>query len=188
MIAGGICAVLLAILLCLFCLLRDRCVSHEQCVNMEVKCNNTAQMSFMYDTNSTHLWSSYLSDDSNYVLRLEQLYNDSLGCAYRAILYDRHRFNDGIWVCHPLDNPAYVGYGSIHIITATTTEMAFVNGIVDSDDTQLCLYCDADSDYDILAVRIPYSIAEKDTTMHFEKYPWTKLKQWWINPMCMDNK
>lgn len=71
------------------------------------------EFTFMYDMDSDHPWSSYLSTDSNYVLRLEKLYEDSLGCSYRALIFEPEYWRNGSTNYPALgEEPTYVGYGT----------------------------------------------------------------------------
>lgn len=75
--------------------------------NMEVK-----EFTFMYDVDSDHPWSSYISADSNYVLRLEKVYEDSFGCSYRALIFQPVFWYRGIRYPPLGEESTYVGYGT----------------------------------------------------------------------------
>lgn len=139
---------------------------------------------YMYDTTTSHPWSSFLSLDSNYVLRLERVFKDSLGTAYRALVYERTRFYKGTWICTPLSVPSYIGYGTAYYPSQYRVEMTFENGNTDSDGTTLRLTGDYQWDSVITAINIPFESEGLSDSIIFVKYPWEKLKTWWVNPMC----
>lgn len=140
--------------------------------------------SYMYDTATSHPWSSFLSLDSNYVLRLERVFKDSLGTAYRALVYERTRFYKGSWICNPLSVPSYIGYGTAYYPSQYWVELTFENGYLDSDGTTLRLTGDYQWDSVITATDIPFENDAESKKTVFVKYSWEELKTWWVNPMC----
>lgn len=141
---------------------------------------------FTYDEASEHPWSSFLSVDSNYALRLEHLFTDSLGSIYRVFVYDHFRFEKGERICNPLEIPSYIGYGfPVHEVDQTMM-MRFDNRAVASDGINLILSYNLENDSVVVIEHIPFSYNPKDSNVVFVIHPWEDLEQNWKNPMCND--
>ena len=70
------------------------------------------EFTFMYDVDD-HPWSCCLSSDLKYVLRHEKLYEDSLGCTYRALIFEpEYWYRDAMHYPPFGEEPTYVGYGT----------------------------------------------------------------------------
>ena len=137
-----------------------------------------------YDKFSDHPWSSFLSVDSNYVLRLEHLFSDSLGSVYRVFVYDHLSSETGEVSCNPLEKPTYIGYGfPVHEMDQTMM-LRFDNTAVASDRFNLILSYNLDKDSVVVIKHIPFSNNPKDSNVVFVIHPWDDLEQNWKNPMC----
>lgn len=137
-----------------------------------------------YDKFSDHPWSSFLSVDSNYVLRLEHLFSDSLGSVYRVFVYDHLSSETGEGSCNPLERPTYIGYGfPVHEMDQTMM-LRFDNTAVASDRFNLILSYNLDNDSVVVIEHIPFSNNPKDSNVVFVIHPWDNLEQNWKNPMC----
>lgn len=145
------------------------------------------EFTFMYDVDSDHPWSSYLSIDSNYVLRLEKLYEDSLGCSYRALIFEPEYWYRGAMRYPPLgEEPTYVGYGTDYYegYKDCYLEFSFIRGnIGPSGDAYAFVlsgyYRDWDSVLTSNPVPAPWLSDEDDYEITFKKRDWEDIREWW---------
>lgn len=150
--------------------------------NMEVK-----EFTFMYDVDSGHPWSSYMSTDSNYVLRLEKVYEDSLGSTYRAIIYESEYWYKGKTYFPKFgEEPTYVGYGTDYYegYKDCYLEFSFIRGDGGSSgDTYAFVlsgyYRDWDSVLTSNQVPAPWLSDEDDYEITFKKRDWEDIREWW---------
>lgn len=150
--------------------------------DMEVKA-----FTFMYDVDSDHPWSSYMSTDSNYVLRLEKLYEDSLGCSYRALIYEPEYWYRGETCCPPLgEEPTYVGYGTDYYegYNDCYLEFSFIRGDIGPSGNAYAFvlsgsYRDWDSVLTSNPVPVPWLSDEDDYKITFKKLDWEEIREWW---------
>lgn len=138
---------------------------------------------FMYDVDIDHPWSSYLSADSNYVLRLEKLYEDSLGRSYRALIYEPEYWYRGETRYPPLgEEPTYVGYGTdgYYGYKDHYLEFSFVRHADDAYTFVLSGYCrDWDSVLTSNPIPFPWLSEEDDYVITYKKCDWEELRKWW---------
>ncbi|MBQ3751208.1 MAG: serine/threonine-protein phosphatase [Bacteroidales bacterium] len=138
------------------------------------------EFTFMYDMDSNHPWSSYLSTDSNYVLRLEKLYEDSLGCSYRALIFEPEYWYRGAMHYPPFgEEPTYVGYGTDRYdgYKDQYLELSFIRGdIGPSGDAYAFVLSGHVSNWDSLLtsnpVPAPWLSDEADNDITFKKQDW----------------
>lgn len=150
--------------------------------NMEVK-----EFTFMYDVDSDHPWSSYMSSDSNYVLRLEKVYGDSLGSTYRAIIYEPEYWYKGETHFPKFgEEPTYVGFGTDYYegYKDCYLEFSFIRGdIGPSGDAYAFVlsgyYRDWDSVLTSNPVPVPWLSDEDDYEITFKKRDWEDIQEWW---------
>lgn len=151
--------------------------------NMEVK-----EFTFMYDVDSDHPWSSYMSTDSNYVLRLEKLYEDSLGSTYRAIIYEPEYWCRGDGMRYPPlgEEPTYVGYGTDYYegYKDCYLEFSFIRGDIGPSGNAYAFvlsgsYRDWDSVLTSNPVPVPWLSDEDDYEITFKKRDWEDIREWW---------
>lgn len=137
----------------------------------------------MYDVDTDHPWSSYLSTDSSYVLRLEKLYEDSLGCSYRALIYEPEYWYRGATHYPPFGKePTYVGYGTDYYDGCKDHELEF-SFIRDAGDTYIfelfAYYRDWDSVLISNPIPFPWLSDEDDYVITYKKCDWEELRKWW---------
>lgn len=145
------------------------------------------EFTFMYDVDSSHPWSSYLSTDSNYVLRLEKLYEDSLGCSYRALIFEPEYWYRGAMRYPPLgEEPTYVGYGTDYYdgYKDQYLELSFIRGdIGPSGDAYAFVLSGHVSNWDSVLtsnpVPAPWLSDEADYDITFKKRDWEEIREWW---------
>lgn len=145
------------------------------------------EFTFMYDEDSDHPWSSYLSTDSNYVLRLEKLYEDSLGCSYRVLVFEPEYWYKGRTYYPPFgEEPTYVGYGTDYYdgYKDQYLELSFIRGdIGQSGDAYAFVLSGHVSDWDSLLtsnpVPAPWLSDEDDYDITFKKRDWEEIREWW---------
>ena len=55
-----------------------------------IECTNkdNEDFKFMYDVDVTYPWSSYVSEDSTHVLKLEKVHSDELGNSFRVLVFE----------------------------------------------------------------------------------------------------
>lgn len=137
----------------------------------------------MYDVDTDHPWSSYLSTDSSYVLRLEKLYEDSLGCSYRALIYEPEYWYRGETRYPPLGKePTYVGYGTdgYYGYKDHYLEFSFVRHADDAYTFELSgYYRDWDSVLTSNPIPFPWLSEEDEYKITFKKCDWEELRKWW---------
>lgn len=151
--------------------------------DMEVKA-----FTFMYDVDSGHPWSSYMSVDSNYVLRLEKVYEDSLGSTYRAIIYEPEYWYKGKTYYPKFgEEPTYVGYGTDYYegYKDCYLEFSFIRGDIGPSGNAYAFvlsghYRDWDSVLISNPVPAPWLSDEVDYEITFKKRDWEDIREWWI--------
>lgn len=142
---------------------------------------------FMYDVDGDHPWSSYISTDSNYVLRLEKLYGDSLGSSYRAIIYEPEYWYNGMTHFPKFgEEPTYVGYGTDYYAGHKDCylKFSFIRGNVDSNGDAYAFvlsgsYRDLDSVLISNPVPTPGLSDEDDYKITFKKRKWEDIRECW---------
>lgn len=145
------------------------------------------EFTFMYDVDSNHPWSSYLSADSNYVLRLEKLYEDSLGCSYRALIFEPEYWYRGAMRYPPLDEePTYVGYGTDYYdgYNDQYLELSFIRGDIGPlGDAYAFVLSGHVSNWDSVLtsnpVPAPWLSDEADYDITFKKRDWEEIRELW---------
>lgn len=150
--------------------------------DMEVK-----EFTFMYDVDSDHPWSSYMSTDSNYVLRLEKVYEDSLGSTYRAIIYEQEYWYKGKTYFPKFgEEPTYVGYGTDYYegYKDCYLEFSFIRGDIGPSGNAYAFvlsgsYRDWDSVLTSNPVPAPWLSDEDDYEITFKKRDWEDIREWW---------
>lgn len=150
--------------------------------DMEVK-----EFTFMYDVDSEHPWSSYMSTDSNYVLRLEKVFEDSLGSTYRASIYEPEYWYKGETHFPKFgEEPTYVGFGTDYYegYKDCYLEFSFIRGnIGPSGDAYAFVlsgyYRDWDSVLTSNPVPAPWLSDEDDYEITFKKRDWEDIREWW---------
>lgn len=150
--------------------------------DMEVK-----EFTFMYDVDSDHPWSSYMSMDSNYVLRLEKVYEDSLGNTYRAIIYEPEYWYKGETHFPKFgEEPTYVGYGTDYYegYNDCYLEFSFIRGDIGPSGNAYAFvlsgsYRDWDSVLISNPVPAPWLSDENDYEITFKKRDWEEIREWW---------
>lgn len=150
--------------------------------NMEVK-----EFTFMYDVDSEHPWSSYMSTDSNYVLRLEKVFEDSLGSTYRAIIYEPEYWYKGKTHFPKFgEDPTYVGFGTDYYegYKDCYLEFSFIRGdIGPSGDAYAFVLSGSCRDWDSVLtsnpVPAPWLSDEDDYEITFKKCDWEDIRGWW---------
>lgn len=141
----------------------------------------------MYDVDSDHPWSSYFSTDSNYVLRLEKLYEDSLGCSYRALIFEPECWDRGAMRYPPLgEEPTYVGYGTdfYNGYKDQYLELSFIRGDIGrTGDAYVFVLSGHVLDWDSVLtsnpVPAPWLSVEADYVITFKKREWEEIREWW---------
>ena len=150
--------------------------------NREVK-----EFTFMYDVDSDHPWSSYMSVDSNYVLRLEKVYEDSLGSTYRVIIYEPEYWYKGETHFPKFgEEPTYVGYGTefYNGYKDCYLEISFIRGDIGPSGNAYAFvlsgsYRDWDSVLTSNPVPAPWLSDEDDFEITFKKRDWEEIREWW---------
>lgn len=150
--------------------------------NMEVK-----EFTFMYDVDSDHPWSSYMSSDSNYVLRLEKVYEDSLGSTYRAIIYEPQYWYKGKTYFPKFgEEPTYVGFGTDYYegYKDCYLEFSFIRGDIGQTGDAYAFvlsgyYRDWDSVLVSNPVPAPWLSDEDHYEITFKKRDWEEIREWW---------
>lgn len=145
------------------------------------------EFSFMYDVDSDHPWSSYLSTDSTYVLRLEKLYEDSFGRSYRALIFEPEYWYRGAMRYPPLgEEPTCVGYGTdfYNGYKDQYLELSFIRGdIGPSGDAYAFVLSGHVSNWDSVLtsnpVPAPWLSDEDDYDITLKKRDWEKIREWW---------
>ena len=145
------------------------------------------EFTFMYNVDSDHPWSSYLSTDSNYVLRLEKLYDDSLGCSYRALIFEPEYWYRGAMRYPPLgEEPTYVGYGTDYYdgYNDQYLELSFIRGDIGPlGDAYAFVLSGHVSNWDSVLtsnpVPAPWLSDEDDYDITLKKRDWEKIREWW---------
>lgn len=145
------------------------------------------EFTFMYDVDSDHPWSCYLSNDSNYVLRLEKLYEDSLGCSYRALIFEPEYWYRGAMRYPPLgEEPTYVGYGTDYYdgYKNQYLELSFIRGDIGrTGDAYAFVLSGHVSNWDSVLtsnpVPAPWLSDEDDYDITFKKRDWEEIREWW---------
>lgn len=145
------------------------------------------EFTFMYNVDSDHPWSSYLSIDSNYVLRLEKLYEDSLGCSYRALIFEPEYWYRGAMRYPPLgEEPTYVGYGTDYYdgYKKQYLELSFIRGDIGrTGDAYAFVLSGHVSNWDSVLtsnpVPAPWLSDEDDYDITFKKRDWEEIREWW---------
>lgn len=145
------------------------------------------EFTFMYNVDSDHPWSSYLSIDSNYVLRLEKLYEDSLGCSYRALIFEPEYWYRGAMRYPPLgEEPTYVGYGTDYYdgYKNQYLELSFIRGDIGrTGDAYAFVLSGHVSNWDSVLtsnpVPAPWLSDEDDYDITFKKRDWEEIREWW---------
>ena len=145
------------------------------------------EFSFMYDVDSNHPWSSYLSTDSTYVLRLEKLYEDSFGRSYRALIFEPEYWYRGAMRYPPLgEEPTCVGYGTdfYNGYKDQYLELSFIRGdIGPSGDAYAFVLSGHVSNWDSVLtsnpVPPPWLSDEADYVITFKKREWEEIREWW---------
>ena len=154
-----------------------------------IRCNNgdVKEFTFMYDIDTDHPWSSYMSTDSNYVLRLEKVYEDSLGSTYRAIIYEPEYWYKGKTYFPKFgEEPTYVGYGTDYYegYKDCYLEFSFIRGdIGPSGDAYAFVLSGSYRDWDSVLtsnpVPAPWLSVEDDYEITFKKRDWMEIREWW---------
>lgn len=144
------------------------------------------EFTFMYDVDSDHPWSSYLSADSDYVLRLEKLYEDSLGCSYRALIFEPEYWRNGSTNYPALgEEPTYVGYGTDYYDGCRNQ---YLISFIRSDfgrtgsayDLVLSGYMSNwDSVLTSNPIPAPWLSDEDDYEITFKKWDWEDIRELW---------
>lgn len=144
------------------------------------------EFTFMYDVDSDHPWSSYLSTDSNYVLRLEKLYEDSLGCSYRALIFEPVYWDKGMRYPPLGEEPTYVGYGTdfYNGYKNQYLEFSFIRGDIGRTGNAYAFVLSGHvSDWDSVLtsnpVPAPWLSDEDDYDITFKKRDWEEIRKWW---------
>lgn len=145
------------------------------------------EFTFMYDVDSDHPWSSYMSSDSNYVLRLEKVYGDSLGSTYRAIIYEPEYWYKGETHFPKFgEEPTYVGFGTDYYegYKDCYLEFSFIRGdIGPSGDAYAFVLSGSYRDWDSVLtsnpVPVPWLSDEDDYEITFKKRDWEDIRKWW---------
>lgn len=169
----------------------DKVVSMEEniCDSVEGK-----EFTFMYDVDSDHPWSIYLSADSNYVLRLEKLYEDSLGCSYRALIFEPVYWDKGMRYPPLGEEPTYVGYGTdfYNGYKDQHLEFSFIRGDIGRRGNAYAFVLSGHvSDWDSVLtsnpVPAPWLSDEADYEITFKKWDWEKIREWWedVQARCL---
>lgn len=145
------------------------------------------EFTLMYDVDNDHPWSCYLSTDSNYVLRLEKLYEDSLGCSYRALIFEPEYWYRGAMQYPPLgEEPTYVGYGTDYYdgYNDQYLELSFIRGdIGPSGDAYAFVLSGHISDWDSVLssnpIPAPWLSDEAHYDITFKKRDWEEIRELW---------
>lgn len=145
------------------------------------------EFTFMYDVDSDHPWSSYMSTDSNYVLRLEKVYEDSLGSTYRAIIYEPEYWHKGKTHFPKFgEEPTYVGYGTDYYegYKDCYLEFSFIRGDIGPSGNAYAFvlsgyYRDWDSVLTSNPVPAPWLSDEDHYEITFKKRDWADIRKWW---------
>lgn len=145
------------------------------------------EFTFMYDVDSDHPWSCYLSNDSNYVLRLEKLYEDSLGCSYRALIFEPEYWYRGAMRYPPLgEEPTYVGYGTDYYdgYKNQYLELSFIRGDIGrTGDAYAFVLSGHVSNWDSVLTSNPVPASwlsdEANYNITFKKRDWEEIREWW---------
>lgn len=154
------------------------------------------EFTFMYDVDSNHPWSSYLSTDSNYVLRLEKLYEDSLGCSYRALIFESECWDRGAMRYPPPgEEPTYVGYGTdfYNGYKDQYLELSFIRGDIGrTGDAYVFVLSGHVLDWDSVLtsnpVPAPWLSDEADYVITFKKRDWEEIREWWEEKQTRRNE
>ena len=145
------------------------------------------EFTFMYDVDSDHPWSSYMSADSDYVLRLEKLYEDSLGCSYRALIFEPEYWHNGRMYYPALgEEPTYVGYGTNYYngYKNQYLEISFIRGDIGRTGNAYAFVLSGsmynwDSVLTSNPVPAPWLSDEDDYEITFKKRDWEEIREWW---------
>ena len=145
------------------------------------------EFTFMYDVDIDHPWSSNLSIDSNYVLRLEKLYEDSLGCSYRALIFEPEYWYRGAMCYPPLgEEPTYVGYGTDYYdgYKNQYLELSFIRGDIGrTGDAYAFVLSGHVSNWDSVLtsnpIPAPWLSDEDHYEITFKKRDWADIRKWW---------
>ena len=135
---------------------------------------------FMYGNESENPWSCYINEDSTCVLRLEKLYGDSLGNAYRVLLFAKEYWRNGGLIYPRLgDEPVYVGYGTDYYPSPNILAVTTISGFVDSDDEPLIIYASRGQWDSLVTVLCDPCLDLYDSVNVFKKQSWDELLKWW---------
>ncbi len=137
---------------------------------------------FMYDVDVTYPWSSYVSEDSTHVLKLEMVHSDEFGNAFRVLVFEPVYWRKGEYHFPELGRePTFVGYGTDYVPGPDYIDFSFLSGYTDSDETVFVLSgFRANWDSVLVGNMCPpiYSYEDiKDCV--FCKQSWDDIQSWW---------
>lgn len=150
-------------------------------------CHNNTKLvnddfEFMYDVGTANPWSSYVSEDSSRVLKLEMVHSDELGASFRVLVFEPVYWSKGEHHFPELGSePTYVGYGTDYIPGPDYINFSFISGYTDSDDDYFVLSGYRANWDSILVGNIcpPIDTYEDIRQCVFRKQSWNDILSWW---------
>lgn len=137
---------------------------------------------FMYDLDVAYPWSSYVSEDSTHVLKLEMVHSDEFGASFRVLVFEPVYWRRGEFRFPELGSePTFVGYGTDYVPGLDHIDFSFLSGYTDSDDTYFVLSGHR-SDWDSVLIGNccpPISSVEEMRKCLFRKQSWDDIQSWW---------
>lgn len=137
---------------------------------------------FMYDTDTDHPWSSYVTEDSMTVLKLEKVYEDSFGVSIRVLVFEPEYWYKGTFHYPELGfGAAFVGYGTCYVPHPDYIDFPLIDKYTDSDLTYFVL-SGYRSNWDSILVgnmRPPIYGDEDIKECVFKKQSWDEISKWW---------
>lgn len=156
----------------------------EEAKHNTIVCTNkdNEDFEFMYDVDGTNPWSSYVSEDSSRVLKLETVHSDEFGTLFRALIFQPVYWSKGGHHFPELGSePTYVGYGTLYYPTPDYNDFSFCCGFSDWDE--ICFVLSGyRANWDSILVGNmcpPIDTHEDIKECVFRKQSWDDIQLWW---------
>ena len=137
---------------------------------------------FMYDDGTSHPWSSYVSERSSSVLKLEMVHSDEFGVSYRVLVFQPVYWHKGEYRFPELGSePTFVGYGTDYGQTPDCVDFSFICEYTGSEDTYFILSGYRANWDSILVGNMcpPIDSEEEIGYCVFKKQSWEDIQSWW---------
>lgn len=157
---------------------------HKEAEHNTIVCTNkdNEDFKFMYDVDVTYPWSSYVSEDSTHVLKLEKVHSDEFGNTFRVLVFEPVYWRKGEYRFPELGSePTFVGYGTDYVPGPDYIDFSFLSGYTDSDETVFVLSGFRANWDSILVGNMcpPIDSDEEIRDYVFRKQSWDDIQSWW---------